>query len=98
MAKSTGLTEVQIHYWFHEKRIGFSEHESDPYPTKEQREELGMITGLSEDQVRLWFSRKRYRTDNSKSYKENLIKWHDENEAMKMMMKWYDENEANPKA
>ena len=75
----------------------FSEHESNPYPTLEQREELALITGLTEDQVRIWFSRKRYRTGNSKSYKDNLIKWHDENEAMKMMMRWYDENEANPK-
>ena len=67
----------------------FSEHESNPYPTLEQREELALITGLTEDQVRIWFNQKRYRKGNSKKYKRisNVAKDH--------LMKWYDENEAN---
>eukprot|EP00956_Cyclotella_meneghiniana_P004266 scaffold5215_cov51-Cyclotella_meneghiniana.AAC.3 len=68
----------------------FSEHESNPYPTLEQREELALITGLTENQVRIWFNQKRYRKGISKKYKRisNVAKDH--------LMKWYDENEANP--
>eukprot|EP00956_Cyclotella_meneghiniana_P018905 scaffold31902_cov43-Cyclotella_meneghiniana.AAC.2 len=84
-SKSTAVHSPHLKIWF-------AEHESHPYPTKDQRAELALITGLTEDQVRNWFNRERYLKGKSNTREYNRLS----SATKDHLMQWYEENEAFP--
>ena len=73
----------------------YEEHESHPYPTMEEREQLALTTKLSEKQIRGWFGQKRQRmklTAGGKIASMDRLSI----EPVNYLKKWYEEHESHP--
>eukprot|EP00956_Cyclotella_meneghiniana_P013342 scaffold19197_cov40-Cyclotella_meneghiniana.AAC.4 len=73
----------------------YDEHESNPYPTKEEKAELMMSTGLAEKQINNWFATERLKKKKARGGTTAQAAKLSE-EAVEIFKKWYDENEAHP--
>ena len=56
----------------------FKEHESNPYPTKEEKEDMISCTGLTMRQINRWFNNERTAKRAARTYNENEDTGHDQ--------------------
>ena len=73
----------------------YDEHETNPYPTKEEKAELMMTTRLTENQINNWFATERLKKKKARGdTTAGAVKL--SKEAVEKLKKWYDKNEAHP--
>lgn len=72
----------------------YNDHESHPYTTKEDKQELALATGLSKRQVKTWMSQRRWKIRNA-SGKVTSCPRHPPS-AVDHLKRWYSDHEANP--
>eukprot|EP00956_Cyclotella_meneghiniana_P024179 scaffold48224_cov45-Cyclotella_meneghiniana.AAC.3 len=72
----------------------YDEHESNPYPTKEEKADLMMTTRLTEMQINNWFASERLKKKKTRGdTTAGAVKL--SKEAVEKLKKWYDEHEAH---
>eukprot|EP00956_Cyclotella_meneghiniana_P033243 scaffold94695_cov51-Cyclotella_meneghiniana.AAC.1 len=49
----------------------FADHETHPYPTNGEKQELALVTGLTENQVKWWMERRRNNTSTNRNGPRN---------------------------
>eukprot|EP00956_Cyclotella_meneghiniana_P036499 scaffold126402_cov49-Cyclotella_meneghiniana.AAC.2 len=73
----------------------YDEHESNPYPTKEEKAELMITTRLTENQINNWFATERHKKKKARGdTTAQAVKLSEE--AVEKLRKWYEEHEAHP--
>jgi len=73
----------------------YDKHESNPYPSKEEKAELMMTTRLTEMQINNWFATERLKKKKARGdTTAGAVKL--SKEAVEKLKKWYDEHEAHP--
>eukprot|EP00956_Cyclotella_meneghiniana_P011684 scaffold16436_cov47-Cyclotella_meneghiniana.AAC.4 len=72
----------------------YDKHESNPYPSKEEKAELMMTTMLTKTQISKWFASERQKKKARGGVTDGAVQL--SKEAIEKLRKWYDNHESHP--
>eukprot|EP00956_Cyclotella_meneghiniana_P023146 scaffold44604_cov46-Cyclotella_meneghiniana.AAC.2 len=72
----------------------YDKHETNPYPSKEEKAELMMTTMLTKTQISKWFASERRKKKSRGGITAGAVQL--SKEALEKLRKWYDNHESHP--